>query len=180
MAFTDVVRRPALKKLTATTLIALGVAHAQLSFASETLMGRAIVIDGDTIEIRGEKVRLNGVDAPESWQRCEDGDGAEYRCGKVAAFELDRFLAASRPTRCDFVERDRYGRFVGVCFRADGRDVNRWLVESGNAVDWERYSSGAYADAQESARSRGVGIWRGRFQLPCQARAVRAKQESSC
>lgn len=167
-------------KLAAATLIALGVAHAQLSFASETLMGRAIVIDGDTIEISGERIRLNGVDAPESWQRCENGGGAEYRCGKVAAFELDRFLAESRPTRCEFVERDRYGRFVGVCFRADGREVNHWLVESGNAVDWERYSKGAYADAQGDARARGTGIWRGRFQSPCLARAERAKREPSC
>ncbi len=169
-----------MKKLTATTLIALGVAHAQLSFASETLMGRATVIDGDTIEIRGEKVRLNGVDAPESWQRCENVDGAQYRCGKVAAFELDRFLADSRPARCEFVDRDRYGRFVGVCFRADGREVNRWLVESGYAVDWERYSKGAYADAQRRAQAKGAGIWRGKFQLPCEARANRARREAAC
>lgn len=173
-------RRLALKKLTATALIALGVAHAQLSFASETLRGRATVIDGDTIEIRGESIRLHGVDAPESWQRCDDGDGTEYRCGKKAAFELDRFLANSRPTRCEFVERDRYGRFVGVCFRADGREINRWLVESGNAVDWKRYSDGAYADAQKGAISRGAGIWRGLFQLPCLARAARAKRKPSC
>ncbi|MCA1491121.1 thermonuclease family protein [Ensifer sp. NBAIM29] len=76
--------------------------------------------------------------------------------------------------------RLRYGRFVGVCFRADGREVNRWLVESGNAVDWERYSKGAFADAQEAAQSRDAGIWRGKFQLPCQARAQHAKRVPSC
>lgn len=170
-----------MKKLTATMLlIALGVAHAQLSFASETLMGRATVVDGDTIEIRGERIRLHGVDAPESWQRCEDGDGVAYRCGKEAAAALHRFLAVSRPTNCEFVEHDRYGRFVGVCFRADGREVNRWLVASGNAVNWERYSKGEYAGAEDIARSRNSGIWRGKFELPCQARAVRAKREPSC
>ncbi|AFL51472.1 succinoglycan biosynthesis protein ExoI [Sinorhizobium fredii] len=144
------------------------------------IIGRATVIDGDTIEIRGERIRLHGVDAPESWQRCGDGDGGAYRCGKDAAFALNRFLTASRPTRCDVLERDRYGRFVGICFRADGREINHWLVESGNAVDWEAYSKGAYADAQEFARSRGAGIWRGQFQLPCQARAERAKRGPSC
>ncbi|AFL51382.1 succinoglycan biosynthesis protein ExoI [Sinorhizobium fredii USDA 257] len=109
-----------------------------------------------------------------------DGDGGTYRCRKEAAFSLDRFLAASRPTRCEILERDRYDRFVGVCFRADGREVNRWLVEVGNAVDWERYSKGAYADAQENARSRSAGIWRGKFELPCQARAEHARREPSC
>lgn len=52
--------------------------------------------DGDTIEIG---------DAPESWQTCEDGDSGNYR-GQEASIALDQFLAASRPTRCAFVERD--------------------------------------------------------------------------
>ncbi|PJR10228.1 thermonuclease family protein [Sinorhizobium meliloti] len=148
--------------------------------AAEAITGRATVIDGDTIEIGGERIRLHGVDAPESWQTCEDGDGSIYRCGQEAALALDRFLAASRPTHCAFVERDRYQRFVGLCSRADGREVNHWLIASGNAVDWEKYSSGAYADAQEAARSRGAGIWRGKFLLPCQARAVHARREPAC
>jgi len=147
---------------------------------AQTIEGRASVIDGDTIEINGERIRFNGIDAPESWQRCKDGNDKEYRCGKEAAFALDDWLAVSRPTRCEFVERDRYKRFVGICFRADGREVNRWLVESGNAVDWPRYSGGLYADAQEEARREGRGIWRGTFEQPCAARAKRAKRKASC
>lgn len=147
---------------------------------SDTITGRASVIDGDTIEIAGKRLRLHGVDAPESWQKCSDGDGGTYRCGKMAATALDRFLAASRPVRCDVIERDRYQRLVGVCFRADGREVNRWLVESGNALDWVRYSHGAYADVERVARSSGIGIWRGDFQLPCKVRAERFKHSPSC
>ncbi|MDE4551404.1 thermonuclease family protein [Sinorhizobium meliloti] len=82
--------------------------------------------------------------------------------------------------RCDIRERDRYQRLVGVCFRADGREVNRWLVESGNALDWVRYSHGAYAGAEKTARSAGIDIWRGNFQLPCEVRARRFKHSSSC
>ncbi|PDT39797.1 MULTISPECIES: thermonuclease family protein [Sinorhizobium] len=167
-------------KLSHVLVIAVALGVALPARSAGPIIGRATVVDGDTIEIRGERIRLHGVDAPESWQRCEDGDGGIYRCGKEAAFALEQFLAASRPTRCEVLERDRYDRFVGVCFRADGREVNRWLVESGNAVDWERYSQGAYADAQRSARSRGAGIWRGRFKLPCQARAEHAKREAAC
>lgn len=63
--------------------------------ATEPLVGRAS-LDGDTVEIHGERIRFHGIDAPESWQRCADKAGAAYRCGKVAAEALDAFLAASR------------------------------------------------------------------------------------
>lgn len=114
------------------------------AFAND-LTGRASVIDGDTIEISGQRIRLNGIDAPESWQICRDAAGKEYRCGKEAAFALDKFLAASRPTTCLEVDQDRYGRMVVDCFRADGENVNVWLVRQGHAVDWVRYSKGRYA-----------------------------------
>lgn len=148
--------------------------------AQDPIIGRASVIDGDTIEIAGERIRLHGVDAPESWQKCQNGDGGTYRCGKEAAAALDRFLAASRPARCELVDRDRYRRFVGVCFRADGVQVNRWLVASGYAVDWARYSGGSYATEEQVARSTRLGIWQGEFLRPCEARALRAKQAPAC
>lgn len=158
----------------------VGLLAVSAAVADSSIVGRASVIDGDTIEIKGERIRLHGVDAPESWQKCQDGDGATYRCGREAAAALDRFLTASRPARCNVVERDRYGRLVGVCFRADGTEVNRWLVANGFAVDWARYSSGAYASEQIKARGRAAGIWRGPFRLPCEARAERAKGSPGC
>ncbi|MGK9340253.1 thermonuclease family protein [Sinorhizobium meliloti] len=167
-------------KLSSLLPFAITLAVALPSPSAGPVIGRATVVDGDTIAISGERIRLHGVDAPESWQKCEKADGSGYQCGREAAGELDRFLEASRPTRCEFIERDRYKRFVGVCFRADGREINRWLVESGNAVDWRKYSKGAYSASQDIAKSRGAGIWRGDFDLPCRARAKRAKREPSC
>lgn len=150
------------------------------ALADPAVVGRASVVDGDTIDIGGERVRLNGVDAPESWQRCEDEAGKEYRCGKEAAEALDAFLSASRPTRCEFVDRDRNKRFVGICFRADGTNVNAWMVEQGHAMDWPRYSKYAYASLQKAAHDAKRGIWRGWFVLPCDARAKRGKHQSRC
>lgn len=166
-------------KRIAPIIAAVLLSHAPAS-SSDAITGRASVVDGDTIEIAGKRLRLHGVDAPESWQKCSDGDGGSYRCGKAAANALDRYLAASRPIRCDVTGSDRYQRLVGVCFRADGLEVNRWLVESGNALDWRRYSDGAYAAAEKKARAEGIGIWRGDFQLPCKARAERFGHTLAC
>ena len=49
--------------------------------AQEIIAGRASVLDGDTIEIRGERIRLFGIDAPESRQMCANANGQSYRCG---------------------------------------------------------------------------------------------------
>jgi endonuclease YncB( thermonuclease family) len=144
--------------------------------ATETIKGRASVIDGDTIEIAGQRVRFNGIDAPESAQYCQDAKGLEYACGRKAASALDKFLAASRPVRCSFVEWDQYGRFVGNCFRADGKSVAGWLVESGHALDWPRYSNGIYAQHQTAAKRARLGIWQGQFQEPWDWRANRADE----
>ncbi|WP_077381893.1 MULTISPECIES: thermonuclease family protein [Mesorhizobium] len=136
-----------------------------------SMEGRASVIDGDTVEISGQRIRFNGIDAPESRQYCDDAKGFEYPCGRRAADALDTFLAASRPLHCTFVDRDRYGRLVGDCERADGRGVQQWLVEQGLALDWPKYSSGIYASLQAAAKASKRGIWAGSFQAPWEWRA---------
>lgn len=138
------------------------------------MQGRASVIDGDTVEIAGKRIRFSGIDAPESRQYCEDAKGFEYSCGRRAAQALDEFLAASRPLHCSFVDRDHYGRLVGNCERADGHSVQRWLVEEGLALDWPRYSNGAYAAEQATAKAARRGLWQGRFDQPWDWRAANA------
>lgn len=141
-----------------------------------SLVGRASVIDGDTIEIHGERVRLNGIDAPEAAQACGDRSDKHYRCGARAADALANLLKASSPTRCDFVERDQYGRFVGDCYRADGASVQAAMVRSGWALDWPRYSGGAFAGEQEAAKRERAGLWAGEFQPPWEWRAEQRTQ----
>ena len=53
------------------------------------LVGVASVIDGDTLEIHGQRIRLQGVDAPESPQYCYLPDGKKWRCGQTAALKLE-------------------------------------------------------------------------------------------
>jgi endonuclease YncB( thermonuclease family) len=75
--------------------------------------GNAIVVDGDTLEIRGTRIRLYGIDAPESDQLCRQ-NGKDYRCGWQAAALDDRI--ARRSVRCEERDVDRYGRTVAGCF----------------------------------------------------------------
>jgi endonuclease YncB( thermonuclease family) len=62
-----------------------------------------------------------------------------------------------------FGKHRRTGRYVGDCFRADGESVAGWLVENGHALDWPKYSGGAYTSQQATAREAKRGIWIGTF-----------------
>jgi len=135
------------------------------------IIGTPSVVDGDTIEIHGQRIRFNGIDAPESRQLCKDANGLDYPCGRRSAEALDAFLAESRPVQCTFVAWDRYHRFVGDCHRADGASVASWMVEHGQALDWPQYSHGSYADLQALAKSAKVGLWTGEFEAPWDWRA---------
>ena len=77
------------------------------------LVGRATVIDGDTIEIHGRRIRLYGIDAPESAQLCTTG-GARYRCGQSAAVALADFIG-QRTVICAQSGTDRYERAIATC-----------------------------------------------------------------
>ncbi|MCY4499035.1 MAG: thermonuclease family protein [Rhodospirillaceae bacterium] len=126
------------------------------------LSGRARVIDGDTIEVGTVRVRLHGVDAPESKQSCLAG-GERWPCGQRAARALAGQIGG-RTVACSERDRDRYGRIVAVC-RHGGRDVNAWLVGQGWAMAYRRYSR-AYVSEEASARAARRGIWRGEFVPP--------------
>jgi endonuclease YncB( thermonuclease family) len=138
---------------------------------SPTLTGRASVVDGDTIEIHGERIRLSGIDAPEHDQQCKDGSNQPYACGRQSADILAQLLGESTPTRCEFVTHDSYGRFVGNCYRADGLNVAELIASKGWAMDWPRHSNGAYALQQETAKAKRIGLWAGTFQPPWEWRA---------
>src|ERR1700680_2026260 len=79
------------------------------------LTGQASIIDGDTLEIHGTRIRLWGIGAPESTQLCRGEDSEQYRCGAQAANNLDAFIAR-RPVSCLPISLDRYGRTVATCF----------------------------------------------------------------
>ena len=86
-----------------------------MSVTMADVTGKPRVIDGDTIEIAGERIRLHGIDAPETKQSCTDMDGREWRCGQDATFALANLIGDHWIT-CKGGTRDRYGRLIAVCY----------------------------------------------------------------
>lgn len=131
---------------------------------ADNFVGQASVIDGDTLEIHGTRIRLWGIDAPESSQLCRGEDSSQYRCGAQAANDLDTFIAR-RPVNCVPFSLDPYGRTVAIC-SVSGVDLGDWLVRNGLALDWPQYSKGRYNGAQRDAEHAGRGIWKGSYVEP--------------
>jgi len=160
------------------TSIALIIAVRSSVALAGSFVGQASVIDGDTLEIAGVRVRLWGIDAPESSQLCRSQDSLQFRCGAQAANDLDGFVAR-RPVNCVPVSLDRYGRTVATC-SVEGTDLGEWLVRNGLALDWPQYSKGRYHEAQREAELTGQGLWKGSYVEPWLYRAcIRASGKPS-
>ena len=127
------------------------------------LVGVASVIDADTLEIHRVRIRLHGIDAPESRQLCTNLNGQQWRCGQQAALALSDRIGR-RTVNCAVRDVDRYDRAIAVCTQ-DNQDLNRWLVNEGWAVAYRRYSRD-YIAAEYQARRAGRNIWAGQFVMP--------------
>lgn len=126
------------------------------------LAGPARVVDGDTLEITGRRVRLDGMDAPELHQTC-DLRGTLWRCGRDATDALTRFLRG-KAIRCWSNGLDRFGRVLGHCW-AGTQDIGAWMVREGLAVAYTRYSM-RYVAQEQAARRNRSGLWASRFEDP--------------
>ena len=130
---------------------------------AEQLTGTARVLDGDTIVLRGKRIRLEGIDAAECRQQCERSWGTKYRCGYDATTALRKKIAGRRIS-CSSSGRDRYGRTIATCSLGKS-DLNRWMVRRGHAVAYRRYSK-AYVGDETRAKIQRRGVWQGRFVEP--------------
>ncbi len=121
------------------------------------------VVDGDTIRINSEKIRLHGIDAPEIKQICIDNKGKEYKCGIMAKQFLEEMIGVKKVT-CKKRGNDRYRRSISVCY-VGRKNINRMMVRLGWAVAFRRYSTD-YVEDEQVARNKLNGIWSGQFIMP--------------
>ena len=126
--------------------------------AAGMLTGSATVIDGDTLDVAGERVRLEGIDAPETSQTCGRAWLGTWDCGRAAKRALAKEVAG-QTVECAIQGHDKYGRLLGLC-SVQGHDINGEMVRSGLAWAFVKYSN-SYVDAEAEARTAKAGIWQG-------------------
>ena len=154
-------RTPTLVMLLVSAAVAAGAELGGAPQAAE-ITGRAKVVDGDSMEIGSDRVRLFGIDAPEGRQDCRR-NGQTWRCGEDAALKL-RSLVQGATLRCTPRDTDEYGRSVSVC-KNGNTDINAEMVRAGFALAYRRYSND-YVDEENDARNAKRGLWAGEFTPP--------------
>ena len=146
----------------------------QLDF---NIVGKATVIDGDTITIKNAKIRFSGIDAPEKNYRGQTqfcrGPKGVWACGKKASSKLKQ-LINGQEVQCTNEGKDKYGRTLSICY-ANGVDLQAEMVRSGMAVAYLRYSN-RYENEMVEAMTAQVGIWGGPFIEPEQWRIQNRKK----
>ncbi|PZO50459.1 MAG: nuclease [Alphaproteobacteria bacterium] len=136
-------------------LIVFGIFQCSTRSDAQTteIVGVASVIDGDTIEIHGTRIRLWGFDAPERGRRCHGGVSAK----QITSNALDHFIDG-RAVRCEVRGIDRYDRPVAMCSVGEA-ELGALMVEQGCARDWPHYSRQYYAPQEAQARQARRGLW---------------------
>ncbi len=143
-------------------IIFLLILYSSVSFSEKIIEGKAIIIDGDTIHIGKNKIRLHGIDAPETNQTCTINNEI-WNCGIESTIALEKFVLEKK-VYCEIIDVDRYKRFVGICF-ANKININQYMVQNGWAIAYRYYSSD-YINDENIAKNNIAGIWQGKFQDP--------------
>ncbi len=126
------------------------------------ISGKAKIIDGDTIHIENNKIRLHGIDAPELNQNCKH-ENNDWECGQQSKKYLIKLIDLNA-VNCQIIGIDRYKRYIGICY-VNKLNINKMLVKNGWAVAY-RYYSKDYTDEEFIAKKMKMGIWRGEFEEP--------------
>lgn len=133
-----------------------------------SVQAEMVAVDGDSLLRDETRIRLEGIDAPEFLQMCNDAEGKEYACGQAAHDYLRQLMSAGETT-CQCLEKsDKYNRLLCECFVNDV-SLNKQMISSGWAV---QYRTSEYTAEEDEAMEQKKGIWQGRFMRPALYRAL--------
>lgn len=155
----------------ASQLLVLAALVAAPAYA-DPIVGHPRVVDGDSLVIGNDRVRLHGIDAPELGQHCEGRRRVPIPCGEMARNALVG-LVGDQTVICAAKTVDRYRRTVAVCFAGDV-DVGREMVRLGWATAFTRYSDD-YLDDEAEARAARRGFWGGSWERPADWRRLQPR-----
>ncbi|MBP5352264.1 MAG: thermonuclease family protein [Alphaproteobacteria bacterium] len=125
------------------------------------------VVDGDSLADGDMRIRLEGIDAPEFTQMCEDENKQEYACGQAASDHLRQLIEGIEPDcRCE--NKDKYNRLLCECFIGE-MSLNRQMVADGWAM---QYRSERFNAEEERATAERKGLWQGKFMRPALHRVL--------
>jgi endonuclease YncB( thermonuclease family) len=130
------------------------------------------VIDGDSLEIGNNRIRLMGIDAPEYIQYCKNANKEKYKCGIHAKEHLEQIIN-NTPITCKVHKKDQYNRDLCTCYKGN-TDINAEMVRSGHALV---YLESPYQKQQEEAKQNKRGLWQGRFMHPRLFRRLKEQQK---
>ena len=105
--------------------------------SGKTIFGKAKVIDGDTIHIYKNKIRLHAIDAPETNQTCNKNNKV-WNCGIESTKFLKKLIGKNK-IECITTGKDQYNRFIGICYK-NNLDLNSEMVLNGWAIAYRYYS----------------------------------------
>ena len=127
------------------------------------------VIDGDTINLNGVKIRFSGIDAPETKYRGQNQNcilaGSVINCGLISKQYLSNLIGKQK-VNCKIEKKpDQFRRKLGECF-INKKSLSRLMVKNGYAFDYPKYSQNKFAKEQEYAKKNKIGLWNMQFEYP--------------
>ena len=138
------------------------------SLQASEIFGIAKVVDGDTIKIRKQIIRLIFIDAPEIKQKCFTKEKKIYFCGNESK-EFLKNIINNKQIYCEYTKKDKYKRILSECFLTKKKlhSINYKMIENGWALIYKRYPfPKKYLIAEDYAKKTNSGIWQGKFILP--------------
>ena len=145
--------------------------------APKAITGNVRVIDGDTLEHvqTGEKIRLKGIDAPESDQLCTNTSGHQIACGLDSTAILTQLIGQGT-VYCEQQDIDAYQRWIATCWNEQQIQINAYMVQKGYALAFRKYDT-TYVSLERHARKLQLGLWQFSFISPWEHRAQERKAQ---